>query len=127
MAEIAYSVQRPTYPKAYSGTIPSGGWAAGPGNQVVIPRRHRREGDTDENEVASYTLTLLGAASDGNVIPGQVVHIYDALGSNPGYIIWGGNFFLTHTFVFSEDLRMACLNYSTPYYVLARYYLPIRA
>lgn len=127
MADLVYSLPRPTYPVAYNGELVSGGWFSGlPGTQVTIPRIHRREGDLEDNPVASYLLTVLGTSANFTFVLGQLLYVYDSISSTPGVVIWSGNYTFPMLFTFDCDLRMACVGANVSYFVLARYYLPLR-
>lgn len=124
MPDLIYSVPRPTYPVCYNGTMSPGGWFSGPSAKAVIPRIHRREGDVEDNPVASYLVTFEVQIG----LPNFYVLIYDSISTTAGVRIdlsseVGRQPWL---FTFDNDLRMACNGTDANYYVLARYYLPNR-
>ena len=118
MDDVLYATPRPTYIIGYSATIQSGGWGAGIGKQLEIPNHHRREGDLEDNLVASYVLTYVPFAAPGNLF------VYDESAA-PCFIVPGNASWLPVPFVQSSPLKLACENQNVTVYVRAAYYKPI--
>jgi len=104
-----------TYPVAYSGTLNSSFGGTGP--EMLIPKRHKRDGDDYENKIVEYFITF------GAIVAPSYVSIFDN-NNTEGVHVYGSNFQFPIRLAMDSDLRMKATSADIDYYVMAFYEMP---